>query len=265
MTYECKHCKTPLSTKSNLNYHIKTNKKCLNLRGKGVNSYACKNCDKTFSTKGSYSRHNKICNSSDNVTKIHLYYNNIINKQQIKYEKKLKELENKHAKEIKDLQDKIQDLAIKAIEKPTNMTNMTNIVLTPFNMNDKLIKNRIQEKYDLEYFMKGQRGVAEFTKNNLLLDTSGNLRYVCCDPSRMIFKYRDENGAMRKDVKANRLSTKITPDILTKAYSIVVDEVNKTSNEMVNNIEFYDIFMKIKELESKPEKLSTELIKLIVI
>jgi len=198
--------------------------------------------------------------------------------QKKKYEKKLSKQEKKHEKEIeiyrkqaKDLQDRIQDLATKAIQKSTtiNNTKTTNILnLTPFDMSDKSIKDKIQEKYDLGYFMKGQRGVAEFTKENLLLDDKGELMYFCCDPARNIFKYKDKSGEVRKDVKANRLSKTITPNILTKAHSLVMEEVKNNDEESEEqkskmNMEHYDMFFKIKELEANPEKLGSELSKLI--
>jgi len=183
------------------------------------------------------------------------------------YEKEI----DMYRKQVKDLQDRIQELATKAIQKSTTITNntrTTNILnLTPFDMSDKSIKDKIHEKYDLGYFMKGQRGVAEFTKENLLLDDKGELMYFCCDPARSIFKYKDESGEVRKDVKANRLSKTITPNILTKAHSLVMEEVknNYEENEEEKNkrnMEHYDMFFKIKELEANPEKLGSELSKL---
>ena len=106
--------------------------------------------------------------------------------------------------------------------------------LTPFNMDDKCIKDTIQEKYDLDFFWRGQRGVAEFAKENLLKDKDGNLMYRCCDPARSIFKYKDETGEMRKDVKASRLTKTITPNILSKAHSLVMAEVEKNSDKEEN-------------------------------
>ena len=154
------------------------------------------------------------------------------------YEKKLSDKEYMrqqqeilHKDQIKDLQDRLEKLAMKAIEKPTttnNTTNHTNVMnLTPFDMEDSSIKDKIQEFYSLEYLRKGHKGVAEFTKENLLMDEKGKLKYIFCDPSRSIFKYKDETGEIRKDVKASRLTKKITPDIMDKAHSIVVEEVKK--------------------------------------
>ena len=37
-------------------------------------------------------------------------------------------------------------------------------------------------------------------------DDLGNLTYICTDPSRQIFKFKDSLGEVQKDVKANKLT-----------------------------------------------------------
>lgn len=250
----CKTCSKNFATKSSLNYHMKTNKTCLSLRRKNTEQFSCVGCSKCFNNKSSYNRHISACS-----------FNKLINKITKDCEEKLLEQEAKHKQELKELQDRIQELAKLAVNRPTTMNHTTNnVLLTPFNIDDVCIKDKINEFYNLEYFQKGHQGVAEFTKQNLLVDDKGFLKYKCCDPSRMIFKYRDETGHIRKDVKANRLTKRITPDIIIKAHSIVVGEVKKLEeDEKDRSIEFYNMFFKLKELEDNPEKLGNELIKLV--
>lgn len=284
----CNFCKKNISNKYNLKTHQKT-KSCMSKQGKHISINYC-SCGKTFSSLKGYKTHVDTCTVTQvgDETKRELeqmkieakkqkqQMKNKAKKQKHMYETKITELQGiiqkleqaailqkqEYERKEKNLQDRIQELATKAIEKPTT-SNTTNILnLTPFNMEDLSIKDKISELYNLEYLRKGYKGVAEFTKENLLTDEKGKLKYVCCDPSRLIFKYRDEKGEMRKDVKASRLTNKITPGILIKAHSIVIDEVNKIPTESARNIEFYDMYFKLKELENKPEKLGNELKKI---
>ena len=250
----CEFCNKNISNKYNLKIHQKT-KTCMKHQGKKTNVKQC-DCGKKFTSIRGYNNHQEVC-------LFNIKYNEKLKIEKKKHKKELEKQKEEYECKIKDLQDRIQELATKAIEKPT--TNNTNILnLTPFNMEDSRIKDKIEEFYNLEYLRKGHRGVAEFTKDNLLMDDEGKLKYVCCDPSRSIFKYRDENGEVRKDVKANRLTKRITPDIVNKAHSIVTDEVSKLDGENANrNVEFYDMYFNLKELEKKPEKLGQELSKIV--
>ena len=58
----CSHCSAQLSSKSNLNTHLKTNKKCLALRNCNIEDiYYCKACRINFSCKKDLAAHNKDC------------------------------------------------------------------------------------------------------------------------------------------------------------------------------------------------------------
>ena len=291
MTVNCEFCNKTYCNKYSLKKHQTTAKSCLLLQNEDVEQiFSCKNCPKKFFRNNCLQKHIVNCVSTikKKLKEQEEKFTVTLKEQEEKYKKKLKEQEEKftetlkeqeekfanekeimkkdYSSQIKDLQNSLGDLAKVAIKKPTTTTN--NVYnLSPFDMEDNSIKDKIEELYNLDYLRKGHRGVAEFTKDNLLLDKKGNLKYICCDPSRLIFKYKDENGETRKDVKANRLSNKITPNIMNKAHSIVTDEVKKlesTDNtDKLANLEFYDMYFSLKELENKPEKLGTELSKII--
>lgn len=284
MKHECSFCKKHFSNKYILQNHQKNTKYCLKIQGNTKTTrFSCEGCSKEFTTNQMLNSHKEKC-----IRLVIQKYEIIVerqaqqfseekkqlareNKEQIQtirytYEKEIQTICEKHDKEIQSLQDRIEKLALAGIQRATttthNTTNTNILNLTPFDMNDRSIKDKIQEFYNLEYLRKGYRGVAEFTKENLLVDDNGKLKYVCCDPSRSIFKYRDENGEVRKDVKASRLTKRITPDIMSKAHSIVVGEVEKMNEESAN-IEFYNMYFALKELEHNPEKLGQELIKVV--
>ena len=102
----------------------------------------------------------------------------------------------------------------------TKLTNNNNKILNitstiDFNDSDK-VKNIIQNNYSLEYFLDGQKGIADFALKNLLKDENGNLSYVCTDPSRQIFKYKDTTGSIHKDVEAKKLTEYLVDGGLNK-------------------------------------------------
>lgn len=269
MTVNCEFCNKTYCNKYSLKKHQTTAKSCLLLQNEDVEQiFSCKNCPKKFFRNNCLQKHIVNCVSTikKNLKEQEEKFTETLKEQEEKFANEKEIMKKDYSSQIKDLQNSLGDLAKVAIKKPTTTTN--NVYnLSPFDMEDNSIKDKIEELYNLDYLRKGHRGVAEFTKDNLLLDKKGNLKYICCDPSRLIFKYKDENGETRKDVKANRLSNKITPNIMNKAHSIVTDEVKKlesTDNtDKLANLEFYDMYFSLKELENKPEKLGTELSKII--
>jgi len=277
MTFNCDYCKKDFSNKYILRNHQKTAKYCLRIQNKPLEEeHVCENCESVFTQKTHLKTHMKTCRATNNIKQVQKRHKKQIHtlrkqlqQQEAKYERKIEKIQTQYERKIEKLQDRIQELATKAIAKPTTTNNTTNVLnLTPFDMDAKCIKDKIQEKYDFGYFLKGQRGVAEFTKENLLTDKEGNLMYICCDPSRSIFKYKDEKGELRKDVQANRLSKTVTPSILSKAHSLVMEEVEngeEESEEEKNkkNMKHYEMYFKLKEFEDKPQKFGVELSKLV--
>ena len=67
-----------------------------------------------------------------------------------------------------------------------------------------MFKQLIEEKYDSKYLFQGQKGVAQFAVDFILKDDSGQLKYICIDTSRQIFKYKDSFGDIRKDVEVKK-------------------------------------------------------------
>jgi hypothetical protein len=112
--------------------------------------------------------------------------------------------------QIKELQQTIERMGLKAIERPTTTNNNT-LNITSFMDFDNMdkIKNVIEDKLDINYVVDGQKGLAHFVKDNLLTDDAGKLIYICTDPSRQIFKYKDSTGEVKKDVEAKKLTNYI--------------------------------------------------------
>jgi hypothetical protein len=207
----CEYCNTDFKTLSSLNLHKKKAIYCLKIQGKIplnniLESFKCEFCNKMLTSKRNLDNH--VCNI------IELKKNIIELKENISQLKKDRDKCIKESQiQIKDFKDTIERLASQAINKPTTTNNTTNNTLNimsslDFNNIDR-IKDLIDDNYNINYAIDGQKGLARFVVDNLLKDENGELIYVCTDPSRQIFKYKDNSGEIKKDVEAKKLTNYI--------------------------------------------------------
>jgi hypothetical protein len=246
---ECEFCKKKFSSKSNLRYHIKTNKKCQeiqlqqnkdNIVFENVN---CEFCDKNF-TKQTIKIHHKTCKKKIDIELKNLISDKDTEIKNLKKEnKKIKNLLSEKVEENKKLQMRIieletenkiylqdRDLVQKLATQPKTTNNDNRIrINNNFFDNPERIKQMIDEKLTKDYISDGQKGVAQFACKNLLKDENGNMNYICSDLSRHIFKYQNSEGNIEKDVKANKLTNMlieagITHKTLSVAPSLWTEE-----------------------------------------
>ena len=120
-----------------------------------------------------------------------------------------------------------------------------------FNNLDKL-KNIINEKYNDSYLFQGQKGIAKFAVEHILTDENGNLSYICTDPSRQIFKYKDSSGDIRKDVEAKKITNFLidggiqnkSSDMFIKLWTDIDGKIDgEKCSELLNKA---DAMMKLK-------------------
>jgi len=250
MNLNCEFCNNSFSTKSNLNYHKKTNKKCLELQNKN-DFIKCDFCDKLF-TKQTIKVHNKTCkkklkeeikqtlNEKDDeinkLKKLLIEKDEEINNIQIEKDEKISNLRNEKDEEISNLrlriteletQNKIylqdRELVQKLALQPKNTTtnNNDNRINNNFFDDPERIKRMINEKLNEDYVCDGQKGVAQFAYDALLKDEDGNKNYICSDPSRQIFKFKNSEGNIEKDFKAVKLTNMlIDAGISSKSYEV---------------------------------------------
>jgi hypothetical protein len=291
---KCEYCEKLFSTKSNLSYHQKTAKYCLEKRETEYKEYKC-DCEKNFTTKINYDRHKKICNINyiinpykeeniklENQNKI--YIKNIEDKdKQLENQNKIylkqledkdKQLENQNKIYLKQLEDKdkhireleaqLASIALAGVNKSTttnnNVSNINNKILniSPLDLNDaEKFKTILDSKFDTNYILDGQKGLAHFAKDHFLKDDDGKLKYVCTDPGRQTFKYKDELGDIQKDVKAKKL-TKILIDAGLKEKNNTVAVDWWTSDEgKINNDKFTILQPKASEIHNMSEVENT--------
>lgn len=170
---ECKYCKKILKTKYTLLNHQKNTKYCLKIQGVRQTNiiYKCKFCNYDTTTKGNLERHKKKCKESKIILKnknLELLekYKNI--EKELEFTKK--ELKENSKKQIKDLQDKLENIAIKAVSKPTTVNNR-NIHINQVVNNLKQIGleevKKCGDQLTLDYHKRGAEGYAQFAKHFL--------------------------------------------------------------------------------------------------
>ena len=251
MEFKCEFCNKNFSNKSNLKTHQIKAKFCLKLQNITPDSiFKCSVCDKSFNVKSSCDRHREICisNNSKLIDEIEELKKSLLTQ---KIENLERILDDKND-QIKIYQEQNEKLLMKAVSTPKikNTYNTVNIEhFTPMTQQhlDDNVKN-----LTLEHINKGPRGYAEYMINYPCKDS-----LVVTDISRMIFKYKDENGDLCVDIEArnliNKISKSIDPhnrELITKAISDinsnkridVLEQLKKISElaEYSNGIGFMD-------------------------
>ena len=250
---ECEFCNKNFSSKSNLKTHQIKAKFCLKLQNITPDSmFKCSICEKGFNVKSSYDRHQSICKSNNSklIDEIEELKKSLLSQ---KIENLERILDDKND-QIKLYQEQNEKLLMQAVSTPKikNTYNTVNIEhFTPMTQQhlDDNVKN-----LTLEHINKGPRGYAEYMLNYPCKDS-----LVVTDISRMIFKYKDENGDLCVDIEARNLIDKISKsldphnrELITKAIS----DIN--SNKRIDVLEQLKRIAELAEYSTGIDGKSTE-------
>jgi hypothetical protein len=271
----CEFCKKDFAHHRNLLKHQKTAKYCLKIQ-KDMNlikedeikviTFHCIYCDKHLTSKENLNNHHRIC-----VNKF--------KKENSEYEIKNKELsdeivELKHQMEILQTKNEMLEkqlerstTTVEEIAKQTKVQNTTNnnkiLIATPLDLSKENIQAAIQNNFSDEYLTQGQKGVARFAFETMLKDDQGKLKYICTDPSRQIFQYKCDDGTVKKDVKATKLTKAILDgDIKKTSHKIAWDKMEDAGDEVF--MAYTDHYQEIQALETDNSQFSKELSTLVV-
>jgi len=247
MELSCEFCDSKFISISNLNYHIKNNKKCQVIQQeKNVNSIttlsSCEFCNKNFRNDNLNTHHKNCKKKSDfeinKLKKLLIEKDEEINNLRNEKDEEINNLRNEKDEEINNLrlriaeletqnkiylQDRelVQKLAMQPKNTNTTTTNNDNRINNNFFDDPERIKRMINEKLNEDYVCDGQKGVAQFAYDALLKDEDGNKNYICSDPSRQIFKFKNSEGNIEKDFKAIKLTNMlIDAGISSKSYEV---------------------------------------------
>jgi hypothetical protein len=271
MATTCEFCNKEFKSDKILKTHQTTAKYCLRIQNENISeiltNFKCEYCDKFFTTKLHLSRHNKTCNNlkiikkkedeniirnlEEEIIKLKTIIDQL-EKKDNDYQKQLEKKDIFYQKQITELQDKLERLASKAISKPTIQTNNTInhkcSSLAILNLDNNDIKQKVEKSFTIDHYRNGQKGVAEFTLNNVLKNDKGELAYKCLDYARRTCGFKDENGECHKDARANILTTHIAPHVIKKAIKIFKKNISKLNDDVdLLKIES-DILAEIKSL-----------------
>ena len=213
MSFNCKYCETEFTNKYNLQKHLKTAKYCLKLRGEVVLNFKCNDCNKSFSRKHHLVDHMKICQKKDS---------NIIIKNLTEQLKEKNIIIQEQKETISKLQDKLENIAIKAVQRPTT-TNMNKTQINNFIQKMEPISSEHMleqaQNLTLEHIQKGASGYAEYALEYPLKE-----RIACVDYSRRKMKFKDKDGNLITDPEMVKLAPMFFNSIKEKSSEIVYSQ-----------------------------------------
>jgi hypothetical protein len=181
--YTCEFCNNEYKTKSSLNYHKKTTKKCLILRDAidTATFFECNTCEFKTTVKVSFNLHK--CKLKD----ISEYKNSLY-----KLESEFKLISEKNIKlelDFKLLIEKNKQLEydFKLIDDKNKFLSDNNIELKE--KLEKQLTTYQNQLFTSAYLSEGIKGVVKFTKEHIINPSNdGKQKYICSDPSRAMFK-----------------------------------------------------------------------------
>ena len=259
MEFKCQYCEKNYTTKGNLLKHQRTAKYCLKIQEtllgddkiEKTETFDCNYCSKKFSQKTHLNRHIKICSE-----KIKKEYEDLKNQLLIANEtiKQLK-IENEIYKKDKE--------TLNEIAKQPRQVNNNKIIVANLDLSRDKLASIIDSGLAEEHLFMGQKGIAHFAYNNFLKDDEGKLKYVCTDPSRQIFQFKNKEGDLEKDVRASKLTKALCDaDIKHKSHEILAEFIRDGDNESA--LEYIKNYQNIRDMESDNSDFSKELSSLVI-
>lgn len=210
--------------------------------------FNCIYCDKNFSTKANSIRHMengckniKNNNIKDLLKEIYLLKteNTELKNDLIDSKNKISSLETEvkllreTKEEIKSNNDKQFDTISEIAKQPKNNSNnilnyKNNNLLVSFDLCDfntiTEIENKLCNTLQYRHLLDGQKSVAKFVNSCILLNDEGkNEKYICSDPSRGTFRFKDKDGNVVMDIKALKLSRVVYKAISQRVLQIKDD------------------------------------------
>ena len=261
----CEFCNKQFTVKSSLKTHQRSAKYCLQIQNKNNNvSYECTFCNKTFSSKHRYQGHLDICTTKlkqiIQETENSLELANMkIKELELKLQTQRVEIENEMYKQDRETLNEIA----KQPRQVNNNTQNKIIVTTPLDLSTNNLSSIIDSGLAEEHLIMGQKGIAQFAFNNFLKDDEGKLKYVCTDPSRQIFQFKNKEGDLEKDVRASKLTKALCDaDIKNKSHEILADFIKDGDDDLV--LEYIQHYQNIRDMETDNSDFSKELTTLVV-
>ena len=209
--------------------------------------FVCQGCDKDFNQKIHLSNHEKVCEYCTPKVK------------ELLKKIEMLEKENKHLlQEKKDLIKLHSDVMKTLAKNPRKTTNIHNTLnLSVFNKSEEDIKQLVENNYNKEYLIEGQKGVARFTHSHVLKTEPNQMpMYTITDKTRGNGKYKTSNSEVVIDNGMQGLTKKLHPSIKNKAINIAIVE------DAMNNEEVYNGYQEVFKMDDDNSVFREEMIRL---
>ena len=249
----CKGCQHICTSNINLLAHIETCKEyiILKVREECSNEYKeeiekIKNKEKVLLTiKNKLEKDQKNYNKNLDDIKNKL---DISDKLLIETQTQLQTLQKFSDKTISDahiqiqtLQKIIENIAKKAVDKPTNtvVNQIRNCFSDKYFVDDikeSDVKRKCQTYLTEQILMEGQRGIARLCTEHIINTNDNKKLLIATDQSRNKFRYMDEKGNIKDDIEARTFIEKVSKPIKEVA-EIVFDNVLSTIKDEKETIE----------------------------
>jgi hypothetical protein len=253
---ECQYCKKILSSSYSLKVHQTKTKYCLNIQGKStIGDYICK-CGKSFTQKHHLLDHMTVCVSNGKYISKLISDNEKQNQQLMILRQQVISLQTDKL----DLQERYDKLAETLAKRcvTTNNTVNNNLNISVFNKTPEDINRLVNENYNKDYLIDGQKGVARFTNLYVLKreDDSKHPIYVITDKSRGNGKYKVSETETVTDIGMLGLTKKVHPSIKKKA-------INLAANDAFNDEKLFDGYQEVFNMEDDNSIFRKELVRII--
>jgi hypothetical protein len=240
MSYICKFCKKKFSSKSNLNYHMLNTKYCLEIQGSTNLHIECDYCKKNIGTTKILKTHLLSCKEYA----IHINYQ--------RQEDKIIFLQDELKKKdvlIKELQDKLENIAVKAVSRPTtsNKTHINNFIQQLQPVTEEKLKESV-DNLTIDHIKKGPEGYAQYALEYPLKD-----KMVCVDYSRRKVKFKDKDGNVITDHEMTGLAAKFFNSIKDKNKELICLYANELK-EKLGDDDIMDTMVKIFDYKMSVDK-----------
>jgi uncharacterized C2H2 Zn-finger protein len=233
----CEFCNKEYTSISNLKYHQKNTKFCLELQAQ-QSILKCEYCDKAFSTSKYLKQHTNHCKiyriyqENESFKNIISEYKVKLDKQEIEYKVKL---DNKESEFKLKLENKEKDFKLKLENKETDFKSKLEIKETDFKS-----KLEIKEK---EFKLKLENKESEFKKNLDHQEKETKLKLINKDD---IIKIKDDNiNKLQKEIDDYKKLVTRPTNIYT------TNNTNTTTNNTNYQIQFNQLLEKIETLSSE--------------
>ncbi len=273
MGFECKYCRSILATKSSLNNHQKTTRRCLDTREIKNTTHICEYCDKIFTTKQMLTAHFSICEKKKN-NDIEEEHKAEIKNIEDKYKVEIKYILERHESEIKTLdkeiellRERVKELLKMLKDEQKKSSEITTDIIKPLikkvgnktiqntqnsfvkesvfnNHTEEYIKKQIDEKLNRNYIPRSLKewgyALADFYIDHISRDKNG-ITHICIK-SGNIFIYIDSDGNMVEDKEGklflDNLKKSKFYEMATKRFNILLSEKEKKKYKTIWDLDF---------------------------